>query len=156
MPGTFHQHKLWIQKSESCWSQLSENISWMLCKPESVTYGPTKAQKPRQQGSILRRRAARSNCDPDKMNSYKSFIFKWYDFNTVWTDSLLSGRFENCPDGLKTVRTVYKLFGFLRNCPDGLETVRTVWKLSVLFRRFCFPSFCCFVVFSTELLVVPR
>ena len=37
----------------------------------------------------------------------------------------LFGQPRNCPDNLKTVRTILKLFGQPKNCPDNPETVQT-------------------------------
>ena len=44
----------------------------------------------------------------------------------VRTEWKLSGHYENCLDGLKTVRIVKKLSRLFRNSLDGLITVRTV------------------------------
>ena len=61
-------------------------------------------------------------------------------FNTVWATSTLSTLFENCPDSLKTVRTVLKWSRQFWKGPDGFERVRTVLKGSGRFwkgsRRF--------------------
>ena len=132
--------------------------------------GRAEAQKPRSQGSITARKVfacLESFCTYDKNNHLNNIQTRLTDtnlsysngtilsFNTVWTDSLLFGQFENCPDcfktvrtvsklsrrfenclnGLKTVRTVSKLSGWFENCPGGLQTVQMVKKLSRLFRN---------------------
>ena len=65
---------------------------------------------------------------------FRLFVRNFSNFNSVQTVSILSGQFQNGPDGFNTVRTVSILSGHLQYCPDGFNTVRTASILSGQFR----------------------
>ena len=88
---------------------------------------PTDQQRPKNPGS----RVASSAGEPLGATVIQT---RWTVTNPSYSNCMIltpSGPIHYCLDGLKTVRTVWKLSGRFTNCPDG-----RLWKKFIKFRVF--------------------
>ena len=78
---------------------------------------PTDQQRPKNPGS----RVASSAGEPLRATVIQT---RWTVTNPSYSNGMIltpSGPIHYCPDGLQTVRTVWKLSGLFRNCPYCLD-----------------------------------